>query len=159
MADDRAFDDAVCTSRPASPMPLSSNVGSPNGSLPDLEETGIDPTTMEETSTKYSYKSRSCRYSCRACRRFPRLWPRMMQKFRILNKLKAVLQPALPPCHRQKPAGVERVNRWTRNAAQRCEDYYYDALAFSRHNINLVFEERLTSQVSCCIVCFHSCAS
>ena len=40
-----------------------------------------------------------------------------------------------------KPAGVETVNRLTRNASQRREDYYYDALAFSRHNINLVFDE------------------
>ena len=40
-----------------------------------------------------------------------------------------------------KPAGVDKVNRWTRNAAQRREDYYYDALAFSGHSINLVFDE------------------
>ena len=43
MAGDRAFDDAMPTSLPASPMPLSSNVGSPNGSL-----LGTHSTTMEE---------------------------------------------------------------------------------------------------------------
>ena len=40
-----------------------------------------------------------------------------------------------------KPIGVHRVNRWTRNAAQRLEDHYCEALAFSRHNIDLVFDE------------------
>ena len=40
-----------------------------------------------------------------------------------------------------KRTGVERVNRWTRNAAQRREDYFYDALAFSQHNVNLELEE------------------
>ena len=48
MADDRALDDAMRTSLPASPMPLSSNVGSPNGSVPDLDGTGIQPSTMED---------------------------------------------------------------------------------------------------------------
>ena len=39
-------------------------------------------------------------------------------------------------------SGVGRVNRWTRKASeQRRETYYYEALAFSRHNINLVFDE------------------
>ena len=40
-----------------------------------------------------------------------------------------------------KPIGVGRVNRWTRNSAERLENYYYEALAFSRHNIDLVFDE------------------
>ena len=40
-----------------------------------------------------------------------------------------------------KPAGVDKVNRWTRNATQRREHYYFDALAFSGQNINLVFDE------------------
>ena len=40
-----------------------------------------------------------------------------------------------------KPIGVRRVNRWTRNLAQRLEDHYFEALAFSRHNIDLVFDE------------------
>ena len=39
-----------------------------------------------------------------------------------------------------KPIGVGRVNRWTRNSAQRFEDHYYEALAFFRHNIDLVFD-------------------
>ena len=32
------------------------------------------------------------------------------------------------------------MNRWTKNADQRREDYYYDALVFSRHNTDLVFD-------------------
>ena len=33
------------------------------------------------------------------------------------------------------------MNRWTKDADQRCEDYFYEALAFSRHNVDLVFDE------------------
>ena len=33
------------------------------------------------------------------------------------------------------------MNRWTRNSAQRLENYYYEVLAFSRHNTDLVFDE------------------
>ena len=33
------------------------------------------------------------------------------------------------------------MNRWTRNADQRREDYYCEALAFSRHNIDLELDE------------------
>ena len=40
-----------------------------------------------------------------------------------------------------KPIGVRRMNRRTRNADQRREDHYYEALAFSRHNIDFVFDE------------------
>ena len=40
-----------------------------------------------------------------------------------------------------KPIGVGRVNRWTRNSPERLENYYYEALAFSQHNIDLVFDE------------------
>ena len=40
-----------------------------------------------------------------------------------------------------KPTGVCRVNRWTKNTDQRREDYYYDALVFSRNHIDLVFDE------------------
>ena len=39
------------------------------------------------------------------------------------------------------PSGVRRVNRRTRNAEQRRENFYYEALAFSVHHINLVFDE------------------
>ena len=73
---------------PVSPLlGSSSNMGSPNGSLPDLEGTGYR--AMEEKSMKCSYKLRSCRYSYRtypgskiASKRFPRQWPRMMRKSR-----------------------------------------------------------------------------
>ena len=33
------------------------------------------------------------------------------------------------------------MNRWTWNSAQRLENYYYEALAFSQHNTDLVFDE------------------
>ena len=39
------------------------------------------------------------------------------------------------------PNGVGRVNRWTWNSGQRLEIYYYQALAFSQHNTDLVFDE------------------
>ena len=40
-----------------------------------------------------------------------------------------------------KPIGVGRVNRWTRNSGERLENYCYESLTFSRHNIDLVFNE------------------
>ena len=40
-----------------------------------------------------------------------------------------------------KPIGVGRVNRWTRNPAERLENYYDESLAFSQHIIDLVFDE------------------
>ena len=49
--------------------------------------------------------------------------------------------PSFVTMSSSKPIGVCRVNRWTKNADQRREDYYYDALVFSRHNIDLVFDE------------------
>ena len=41
-----------------------------------------------------------------------------------------------------KPGGVERVNRWTRNADQRREGCYFEALAFSRYSIDLELDEQ-----------------
>ena len=49
--------------------------------------------------------------------------------------------PSFVTMSSSKPTGVGRVNRWTRNSAERLEDYYYESLAFSRHHINLVFDE------------------
>ena len=49
--------------------------------------------------------------------------------------------PALRLCHHQNRCGVGRVNRWIRNLAQHLEDHYREALAFSRHIIDLVFDE------------------
>ena len=40
-----------------------------------------------------------------------------------------------------EPTGIGRVNRWTRNSAERLENHDYESLAFSRHNIDLVFDE------------------
>ena len=42
-----------------------------------------------------------------------------------------------------KPIGVGRVNRWTRNSAERFENYYYESLAFSQHNVDLAFDEEI----------------
>ena len=39
------------------------------------------------------------------------------------------------------PSCVRRVNRWTLRGEQPRENFYYEALAFSRHNINLTFDE------------------
>ena len=41
------------------------------------------------------------------------------------------------------PTGVARVNRWTKNSAERLENFYCESLAFSRHNIELVFDEEI----------------
>ena len=48
MATDRTFEDAMRTPLPASPTPLSSNLGSPNGSVPDLERIGSLPSTWRD---------------------------------------------------------------------------------------------------------------
>ena len=40
-----------------------------------------------------------------------------------------------------KPIRVRRVNRLTKNADQRREDHCYEALAFSWHNIDVVFDD------------------
>ena len=50
--------------------------------------------------------------------------------------------PSFVTISSSKPTGVGRVNRGTRNSAQRIENNYYDSLAFSRHNIDLVFDEK-----------------
>ena len=52
-----------------------------------------------------------------------------------------LFSPGLVTMSSSKPIGVGRVNRWTRNSAERLENYFYEALAFSRHNTNLVFDE------------------
>ena len=49
--------------------------------------------------------------------------------------------PSFVTMSSSKPIGVGRVNRWTRNSAERLENHYYESLAFSRHNIDLVFDE------------------
>ena len=51
------------------------------------------------------------------------------------------LSPSFVTMSSSAPSGVRRVNRWTQNAEQRREKFYYEALAFSLHNINLVFDE------------------
>ena len=46
-----------------------------------------------------------------------------------------------------KPIGVGRVNRWTRKATeQRRENFYFEAPAFSRHNIDLLTICRRTAE-------------
>ena len=49
--------------------------------------------------------------------------------------------PSFVTMSSSEPTGFRRVNRWTENADQRREDYYSGALMFSRHNIDLVFDE------------------
>ena len=51
------------------------------------------------------------------------------------------LSPRVVTMSSSKPIGVGRVNRWTRKAVdQRRENFYDEALAFSRRNIDLVFD-------------------
>ena len=52
-----------------------------------------------------------------------------------------LFSPSFGSISSSKPIGVRKVNRWTKSAHQRREDHYYEALAFSRHNIDLVFGE------------------
>ena len=68
------------------------------------------PIRWRRKSTKCSCKLQSYRYSCRAhpdskiaSRRFPRQWPLMLRKSRILNKWLAALQPVLPHWKRMQP--------------------------------------------------------
>ena len=51
------------------------------------------------------------------------------------------ISPSFVTMPSSKPIGVGRVNRWTRNTAERLENHDYESLAFSRHNIDLVFDE------------------
>ena len=48
MANDRTLEDAMYTSLPRSPMPLSSNFGSHNGSAPDLERSSSRSSTWQD---------------------------------------------------------------------------------------------------------------
>ena len=52
MANDRTIEDAMHTSLPGSPMPLSSNFGSSDDSAPDLERKGSRISTWEDTSNE-----------------------------------------------------------------------------------------------------------
>ena len=73
------------------------------------------PVRLRRKSTKYSYKLRSCSYSCRAypdskiaSKRFPIQLPRMMRKLRKSNNWLAALQPVLLSWSRmQRPSPVD----------------------------------------------------
>ena len=49
--------------------------------------------------------------------------------------------PSLVAMSSLAPSGVHRVNRWTEKAEQRLENFYCEARAFSRNDINLEFDE------------------
>ena len=52
------------------------------------------------------------------------------------------LSPSFVTMSSSEPIGVGRVNRWTRKAVdQRSENFHYEVLAFSGHNIDLLFDE------------------
>ena len=53
----------------------------------------------------------------------------------------SLFSPSFVTMLSSKPLVVCRMNRWTRNSAQRLENYDCEALVFSRHNIDLVFDE------------------
>ena len=52
-----------------------------------------------------------------------------------------LFSPSFGSISSSQPIGVRKVNRWPKSADQRREDHYYEAPAFSRHNIDLVFGE------------------
>ena len=85
------------TVMPISPAPASSsNMGSLDGSLPDLEGTGFRASTVEEKITEiyaYSYRSsyRTRLGSKIAPKRLLRQWPPRRQRLQILNKLLGAL--------------------------------------------------------------------
>ena len=88
---------------PVSLVPASSsNMGSPNGSLPDLDGTGFRACTMEKINEIFTQIAKF-HYSCRVnpgskivSRRSPRQWLHILQKSQILNKSSAAFQPVLP---------------------------------------------------------------
>ena len=53
----------------------------------------------------------------------------------------SLFSPTFDTMSSPTPIGVGRVNRWTKNSAQRLENFYKESLAFSRLNIDLVFDE------------------
>ena len=115
MATDRAFEDAVHTTLPGSPAPLSSFVGSPNGFLHVLEGTGYRARTMEEKSTKSTY---SYRFSCKtrpelkiASRRLLRQWPPSRLRLQVLNKLLGASLLVLPLWKQVQPLALAAPTR------------------------------------------------
>ena len=104
MTNDHTFEDAIHTSLSGSPAQLSSNVGSPYVSAPDLERPVSRHITMDEKSTKsthnYRFPCTTRPHSEIASRRFPRQWPLFLLRLQVLNKLLAASQPALP--HRKQ---------------------------------------------------------
>ena len=87
------FDDAMHTSLHGSPTPLSSNVGSPDGSAPDLERTAAAPAHGRIKSTKftcnYCYSCKTSPGSKIASKRFPRQWPLSRLRLQVLSTLLA----------------------------------------------------------------------
>ena len=61
--------------------------------------------------------------------------------FTIMFLSVSPFSPSLVAMSSLAPSGVHRVNRWAEKAEQRLENFYYEALASSRHDINLEFDE------------------
>ena len=99
MATDRTFEDAVHTTLHVWPTPLSSNFGSPKGPAPDLERAGSRLGTMEKINGIYLQLPLFLQNASRieiVSRRFHKQWPLKLLRLRVLNKLIAASQPALP---------------------------------------------------------------
>ena len=48
-----------------------------------------------------------------------------------------------------RPTGVCRINRWKKNSAEhaeRIDNYYFESLSFSRHSVDLEFDEEVMKQ-------------
>ena len=104
------------TDVPVSPVPASSsNMGSPNGSLPDLEGTGYRASTMEEKINEMFVQIAKLPLLLQNVSRFENCVQTLsqtvaskMRKLRILNKWLAALQPVLPHWKRmQQPSPVD----------------------------------------------------
>ena len=69
------------------------------------------------------------------------LWLLMILVTIFLTVCHHSFSPSVVPMSLTKPTGVHRLTRWTQNAERQREDYYSDALVFSRHNIDFVFDD------------------
>ena len=100
------------TDVPVSPLPASSSkMGSPSGSLPDLEGTGYRANTMEEKIKEMFVQVAKLPLLIQSVSRFENCVQTLSQtvrKSRILNKWSAALQPVLPHWKRmQQPSPVD----------------------------------------------------
>ena len=82
MVNDRTFEDAMHTTLEGTPMPVSSNVGSPCCVAPDFE-----PARWRKIQRNLLIVAvQNASKSKNASRRFPRLWPLTRLRLQVLSK-------------------------------------------------------------------------